>query len=102
MKRISVSITTRTAHSDSRPRPMLRSTTSSSAAPIAAWTLPLRSTSTATSGLDCAGELVEFAVVALGVLEERRVPAVVVPGNPCTSDGGSGHFRGERQYQRVV
>ena len=47
-------------------------------------------------------ELVELAVEAVGMLDERRVAAIVVPGNPGALDCGGGHFRGARQDQRVI
>src|SRR6185436_18248387 len=48
------------------------------------------------------GEFVELAIEALRMLEERRVAAVVVPGNPRALDCGGGHLRGVGQDQRVV
>src|SRR5512144_522943 len=102
MKRMSVSTTTSAAHSSSSARPMPRSMKSTSAAPPNARALPLRSMFTDMLCLYRRGELVEFAVEALSMFEERGVAAVVVPGDPGPLDGGRGHFRGDRQDQRVV
>src|SRR5438094_1633207 len=102
MRRMSVSITTSAAHNSSSARPMPRSMTSISAAPPDACALPLRSMLTDMLCLYRRGEFIKFAVEALGMLEERGVPAVLVPGNPGPLDCGCGHFRGDRQDQRVV